>query len=970
MTHHTGFADASGHVRGTLYQSLLGAGSSALMLLVAGAVDAQTPPPTSGTATVGEIVVTGSLIRRTDTETPSPVQVVTAADLQESGYTTVSEVLRNLSANGAGTLSQSFNQAFAGGGSGVALRGLTVGGTLTLIDGHRMVGYPLTDDGERNFVDVTAIPFNAVERIEVLKDGASSEYGSDAIAGVVNIILKKNYSGAEVTVEGGTSSHSDAKMAHVTGIWGAGDLNSDGYNVYVSAEYRHQGEVLLSSRSGNLSKLDFRDVGGVNTRPGAGSNPFVPFPASLTGYLINPATNALDNTTIFLGGKCSLAQLQADQCTYTNPGLQLAPPTSSANVLAKFTKNLSGDWQLNVSASLFHTTAQQASTSYPGGGGYNFAPAGFYPGGFFTISLPPGGAPVVHPNPPLVVTVPANYPGNTFGAPAPLVYNFPELGFPYETFSTNTYRLVAELNGTAAGWNIGASAGMMYAKLTQDAYGAIEPVALQNALNNGYALGSASGTSTFAPKAEATDSSNLNFISVHGTRGLAQLPGGNLSVAIGAELNQKLLDATAYPTQVAGTMEGTNNAYAIGSQMNTAAFIEFSAPVLTNLELDAAGRYDHYNTAAGSAATPKFGIKYAPIPELALRGTWGKGFRAPSIPESASSGLAFGAGTVADPTLCPAGAGSTAAGTFPSQCQISITGVQPSNPALKPETTTSWTAGFIVEPTRAFSVGADYYDIKINRDIISAFEAGGLGITGLTSLVRGPSVTLPAYDANGNLVPTQTPVGLIIYKAYPYINGSQSETSGVDLDLKARVGLGAAGRLTAELNYTHMIKYTLGANGVTYELAGTHGPSGVSGDTGNPKDRGVFSLTWDRGPLSITGTVNYVGSFNVTDPSAGQPDCTTAILSNATSEGGPKFAGPPTPGSYCTIGSFTDVDFYARYQVSNGLEIHASVVNAFAAQPPFDAVTYGGGGGAAYDAAMHQIGAVGRFFTLGVNYKF
>ena len=109
-------------------------------------------------------MVTGSLIKRTDTETPSPVQVITAQDLQNSGYTTVSDVLRNLSANGAGTLSQSFNQAFAGGGAGVALRGLTVGATLTLIDGHRMVGYPLTDDGERNFVDVTAIPFNAHRR--------------------------------------------------------------------------------------------------------------------------------------------------------------------------------------------------------------------------------------------------------------------------------------------------------------------------------------------------------------------------------------------------------------------------------------------------------------------------------------------------------------------------------------------------------------------------------------------------------------------------------------------------------------------------------------------------------------------------------------------------------------------------------------------------------------------------------------
>jgi iron complex outermembrane recepter protein len=132
-----------------------------------------------------EIVVTGTLIKRTDTETPSPVQVISSADLLNSGYTNVSDVLRNLAANGQGTLNQGFTEAFAAGASGIALRGLTVGGTLTLLDSERMVAYPLSDDGQRSFVDVTAIPFNAIDSIEVLKDGASALYGADAIAGVV-----------------------------------------------------------------------------------------------------------------------------------------------------------------------------------------------------------------------------------------------------------------------------------------------------------------------------------------------------------------------------------------------------------------------------------------------------------------------------------------------------------------------------------------------------------------------------------------------------------------------------------------------------------------------------------------------------------------------------------------------------------------------------------------------------------------
>src|SRR5579863_7470675 len=105
--------------------------------------------------TLQTVVVTGSIIKRTDFETPSPVQVMTAEDLQQSGYTSVSDVLRNLSANGQGTLSQANNFSFAGGAGGIALRGLTVGGTLTLVDNQRMIPYPLSDDGQRNFVDIT-----------------------------------------------------------------------------------------------------------------------------------------------------------------------------------------------------------------------------------------------------------------------------------------------------------------------------------------------------------------------------------------------------------------------------------------------------------------------------------------------------------------------------------------------------------------------------------------------------------------------------------------------------------------------------------------------------------------------------------------------------------------------------------------------------------------------------------------------
>ena len=217
--------------------------SAAASTLFAISAHAQTSTAAAQGPELQEIVVTGSLIKRTDTETPSPVQIITDQDLKNSGYTNVVDVLRNLSANGSGTLSQGFGQAFAAGASGIALRGLSVGDTLTLIDGERMVSYPLSDDGERSFVDVTAIPFNAVESVEVLKDGGSAVYGADAIAGVVNVKLKKTYVGAEFTMEMGTT--------HT-----------------------------------NWSSLP----GGMNTEPGAIGASSLVYPDSTTGYLINPTT--------------------------------------------------------------------------------------------------------------------------------------------------------------------------------------------------------------------------------------------------------------------------------------------------------------------------------------------------------------------------------------------------------------------------------------------------------------------------------------------------------------------------------------------------------------------------------------------------------------------------------------------------------------------------------------------------------
>ena len=956
-----------------LTAGVAGAACVACAALYSGAALAQQAPAKPGDSELQEIVVTGSLIKRTDTETPSPVQVISAEDLKNSGYTNVSDVLRNLAANGQGTLNQAFGQAFASGGSGIALRGLTVGGTLTLIDSERMVAYPLSDDGQRSFVDISAIPFNAVDQIEVLKDGASALYGADAIAGVVNIKLKKAYVGSEFTAEAGTSQHKDGTTEHLAGILGFGDLASDGFNFYVAVDWHHTDKILGSNRDGGFTTTDWSGLpGGNNTEPGAIGASNLAYPDSLTGYLINPNT-ANGTPYAFLPG-CTQALQQADKCTFAFPGL-IQAPREQTNVLSKFTKSLANDWSVTITASLFDSIAQQvAASSF----GHAFNNTGQEAGSITNIILSPSSpghlaTTVVYP----VLSLPASSGLNPFGAPANLVYSFPDIGPGVTDVETTTYRLFADLKGTAAGWDLDASIGLMEAKMNETFYGSLEPAAAQAALDSGaYVPGvSTNGAALFAPPDSQSPSSALDLIDFHGSRELFTMPGGPLSLGAGVQYFHKAQNATNPATVSSGVQEGSI-AFTVGSQDDTAAFLELGGNILSNLEATADVRYDHYDTYGGSA-TPKFGVKYNPFEFLAVRGTWGKGFRAPSISESGNAGLAFGQGNGFDPVLCPGGV-SNVKGTFNALCSYPVVGVEGANPNLKAVTSTNATFGVIFEPLKSFNVSVDWYRIQLNNDIISAASAGGLGnfVTG----VRGPSAVLPVCTntvATGtcNQVLESTPVGYPSFSLYPYLNAGITKTSGVDIDLRSQFDVGDLGHLTADFNFTHISQYELEVAGVTYDLAGTHGPQSISGDTGNPKNRATASLTWAVGPASVTASVNYTGSFHITDPSSGYSTCLSALQGRSPSAYGSALSGTVTslPSQwyqYCSVASFTDVNLYATYAATDQLSVHGSITNLLNATAPVDLQTYGGGAELAYDASLHQDGAVGRFFLVGLTYKF
>ncbi|HTD12225.1 MAG TPA: TonB-dependent receptor [Steroidobacteraceae bacterium] len=956
------------------------------------AVHAQEQAP-AAEQTLQTVVVTGSIIKRTDFETPSPVQVMTAEDLQQSGYTSISDVLRNLSANGQGTLSQSFNFAFAGGGAGIALRGLTVGGTLTLVDSQRMIPYPLSDDSQRNFVDVSSIPFNVIDRVDVLKDGASAEYGSDAIAGVVNIVLKKSFTGASITAEAGTTSKSDGTTEHLAGIWGTGDLGSDGYNAYLAVEFRHQDRILVSNRHGFWTNLDWTPYGGFDTRNGAndiaGGNVR---PAIPGGYVLDPATNAFDGGTRFLNTTAckDYATFVANGCVWQGDD-QIQPQTANLNALGRFTKNLAGDWQAVGTASLFRSEAEQVQggrqTLVSGSPRTSF---GYGPGvNPFPVNVPrtvlPFGA-VNNPFPCTLGGVPSTPAAGC--DPARLISDF--LGrSPTTQFVANTYRFFGELRGSAAGWDIDGTLGWMYSSLNQKTAGATDRVAL--------AATAATGTfnfvtatypqmaAAFAPETEVKDTNTMQVADLHGTHELAQLPGGALSLALGGGMNHLYKNSLAAYGGSSGLQAQVNGAYVLGGQTNSNAYLEFVAPLFKGFELDAAGRYDKYNQ-YGSSTTPKLGIKYTPFRMLTARGTWGKGFRAPNPAEAGNSAAAFGGVPGNDFNLCPNPANPNAAGNFPSQCNLGITGLGLGNKNLQPEKSTNWTAGLIFSPFDATSISVDYWDIKINQDIQSGSSIAILGandptIAALFPITYGAQILLPFCTAN-NVCNTDklTPLpGPLLYQAFPYLNLTQTHVNGIDLDLSSKFDIGAAGKLTATLNATYMFHYIFGLPNKpglvqSYDLAGTHGPSIISGDTGNPKIRAVATLGWDLGPWNVTATVNYVGRFNVTDPTNFEPDCRTAFGAGGVFGGRFDTAGALVTQNlldkYCEVHSFTDVDLYAQYAFTKSFSVHASVLNLLATDPPVDMTTYGAAANIPYNPAMHQAGAVGRFFNVGGTYTF
>jgi iron complex outermembrane receptor protein len=915
------------------------------------------------------VVVTGSLISRGDLETPTPVQVLTAADIQKSGKTSVAELLSDLAANGAGTLGTGFSGAFANGATGISLRGLTVGATLVLVDGHRVAPYPLSDDSQRSFVDVSSIPFDAIDHIDILKSGASSLYGSDAIAGVVNIVLKKNLNGTRFNAESGNTQHGGGKTNRASISTGFGDLDADGFNAFATAEWRRQSAIKVSDRDQfGWDNRDWRSRGGNDLRLGVPTSLNGFLTATNTPFLYNPAGNNPAGVTNvnnpanyqFLDpSACNFNLYRAGGCAIRDTVTNIQPATENINVLVGMTKKLGNDWELALKGSMF----KRNSVNNRG------LPVAYSPTTFAGFTSLNNGVLTSSIGRIASTLIPAGVAGNNFGVPARLYGLIP--GTDPSTTRDNTAmttRFAADLKGSAFGWDLNAAGGLTKVKTDIDFSGYIDRSALYTAINNGTwnPLGNNSPAliATVAPRFSNSLESTLNYVDVVANRDLMQLGAGPLSAGVGVHWHKRDQNSPPSPLSLIGKT-GNTDAFVIGAETNTAVFGELRATPVKNLEVSLASRYDHFDT-YGNSFTPSVSAKWTPMKEVGFRANYARGFRAPNPAEVGNAGSFFTFNTINDPILCKGGKNTNAGSVVNGACSLSPPYVQVTdNKNLAPEKSKSYTFGIIVEPVKGLNATLDYYNIDVQNQIVTA---AGNDPSFVPAFVRGPATPVDISNGDGTSHVGVPEIGPIIYAKSPYINLGGTKTSGIEADVSYKWRV-ANGTLKANLSAAHTFSYlTVVADGVSYQLAGTQGPSVVGGATGNPKDRAQFTLGWNQGPLDITTTVNYTSSFSGLDPSVGGESC----ASTAGDVGGRTyFQNLVQPDVYCRIASFTTTNLNVQYKISSNLTLKGSILNLFDKQPPYDVSTYGNAGAqTSYNASLHQAGAIGRFFSLGLNYTF
>ncbi len=685
--------------------------AAAISLTLALDAGAQVEGDNAGdTAELDDLTVTGSRLKRSDIEGPTPVLVLERAEFEEMGYRTVQDVLDSLTQNTGGSLSQQFVFGFTPGASGVNLRGFGTGRTLILVDGRRLPVYPLGLGGTTQFYDTASIPTAIIQRIEVLTDGASAIYGSDAIGGVINIITRREFDGISTRLRTGDTDAGGYQTRQAELVAGKA---FDDTSVYFTLQYDDNEELMSSQR--DFAASDIADPLGRGVFSTFGANIVELVPGGGIGITPDPncgtAAGAIGTEGIPPGTPGGGQLFGQDTCGFNRTQFrQLFPQnrrtTFAGRVEHSLSENLSAFAEVRWNRG--DTFVQIEPFAYSG--------TALFGGASATPVSPNNGGLITGPN----------------GGDAVYIRRLFEYGPRTTDIETQTFGGLFGLSGTFGdGWDWEAGYSINKQDFFSQRGGSIILSAFEAQVDAGLDLfqpipANVVASTSFRPFTDAESTNRFADFQISGYLPW-EMPAGPVAVAGVFEWEDQEFFDNRDPITLSG--DASDGGSAGGGQRDRLAIgAEISLPLFSQLTLDLAGRFDDYDDESdtGSASTGKVALQYRPLDNLLLRASYGTTFRAPDLQRLfGSTTRAFT--SVVDSPLCVAAGGDPNApgGLDPNNssdpCDI-VQSVQiqiGANTALEEEEGDSINVGVVWEPLDALSFTVDYYDVEL-ENIIAA----------------------------------------------------------------------------------------------------------------------------------------------------------------------------------------------------------------------------------------------------------
>ncbi|WP_445115842.1 TonB-dependent receptor [Acinetobacter sp. WZC-1] len=716
-------------------------------------------------AKVIKVTVTGSSIKGVAAQSASPITVVKVDDMIKQGVTTAEEAINKISANQSNFVTASNVSRSGTSGSTANLRGIGANKTLILLNGRRLAANAF-DSGVTN---LNIIPLAMLERIEVLRDGASAVYGTDAIGGVINFITKKQFTG--LNISGGLSQpeESGGDKQDISVFGGFGDLDENGFNAFGVIDYRRSNDVMARNRK-------FSARGGL-----------IPELGVKTGYNGSQPANFHDPTTDITGNPyaatgCNFPNIYPDEnnCRFNSAALTgIVPSTEDVSAMGRMTLKLNDDFNA-IGEYVYarnEVTTSVAPDVFNGDLTLN-ADSKYYPGNGITPAV-----------------------GGISNGPLTL-YLRSRAGNRVSESINESHRAFAGVEGEFAGWDINSGVTYAHSSATDHSVsGNLNQNATQIALNDGV-------LNPFGPQAAGDDPDLWKKLNISGdyqkasldstifditvSKPIFTLPAGDVGFALGgsfrhddwkSRVNAELTSLS--PSLGVDPDEPENK----GKRDITSVFTELHVPLHKTLEAQLALRYDDYSD-FGDTFNPKFSLRWEPIKQLMFRSSYSTGFRAPTLWEQNSpKSLTYTSSRYNDPVLCPGGV-PAANGEAARDCGQQFYRQQGGNENLNPEESKSFTLGMVLEPIKNLVFSVDYFHIKVDDLIDSIAEQ---------TIFGNPEKYADKFvrNANGSLSH--------IIKTEENLGGLR--TQGFDIALNYLSPMTSTGRFGFGIDGTYITKY-------------------------------------------------------------------------------------------------------------------------------------------------------------------